>query len=211
MSKSPWRSSAVRRPSAVGTQRCRDPGRMALGRRSHRFRAGEGASDRPIEEPGRDRHERLEGQVQLPAEPAAARTRDDLDLLGFEAHDQGDLVAIHVRRLGGRVDRDPIAVANGVARLGLDVGVLDVDRLEGPARDDRGRRESRPRRRRERRDRQRGGCPAIPRAAGRPRGRRQHRGRPAGGSGSQAIGTSSSPMRATVSASPTSATTASPR
>ena len=48
----------------------------------------------------------------------------------IEAHDQGHLVAVHIGRLGAGEDLDAIADAPGIARLRLDIGMLDEGGLE---------------------------------------------------------------------------------
>ena len=146
---------------------------MPLGRRPHRFRAREHHADRAVQHPGRQRDERLDPEVQLAAEPATARTGDHADLLVGEAEDERDLVAVHVRGLGGREDGDPVADPLRIPGLGFDVGVLDVAR----SRTCRSRRRPRPRgrlrHRRARRDQPPGCCRVSRRGAARRRARRQ--------------------------------------
>ena len=64
-----------------------------------------------LELPGRQRHQRLQREVELAAEAAAAGGRHDAHRLGPEPHHVRDLVAVHVGRLGGgdgsRCDRPP--------------------------------------------------------------------------------------------------------
>ena len=45
----------------------------------------------------------------------------------------GDLVAVHIGRLGAGEDLDAVADAAGIAGLGLDIGVLDEAGLEAPS------------------------------------------------------------------------------
>ena len=122
-------------------------GRMALGARLHRLGPLVDQAHRPAELPGRDRDERLHREVELAAEAAADRRRHDVHLLGRDLQDAGELVAVHVGRLGAGEDADAaqrcaasVAAGDdlGVAGLGLDVGVLDVARRERAFDDARG-------------------------------------------------------------------------
>ncbi len=128
------------REPAVGvrTERRGHARRVPLGRRAHRLRAGVDAADRAVEKPRGHRDHRLEGQVELPAEAAAASGRDHAHPVRREPEDQRDLVAVHVWRLGRRNDLDPVAVASRITGLRFDVGMLEVTRLERPGRHDRG-------------------------------------------------------------------------
>ena len=85
---------------------------------------------RPAELPRRDRQQRLHREVELAAEAAAAGRRHDAHGLGPQPHDDRDLVAVHVGRLGGDMDLDAVADPLGPAGLGLDIGVLDEGGLE---------------------------------------------------------------------------------
>ena len=116
---------------------------MALGRRHDRFAARIDHAHRPIEPPGGDRDEGLDRQIELRAEAAADRGRDDAHLLRRDAQDFRDVVAIHIGRLRAGLNFDAVADAACEARLGLDVGVLDETRLEGAFDDDIGGRERR--------------------------------------------------------------------
>ena len=129
-----------------------------------------------------------------------------------QAEDQRELVAVHVRRLGGGEDLDPSVDQARGPGLGLDVGVLDVGRLEraasavtadsasaaaGVAQPD---------------------DPLDEDVAGRrlvelvrPRVQRRVDARSAAAAAPRSIGSSPSSIAATVAASPTSASTASPR
>ena len=104
---------------------------MALGRRHDRFGARIDHSDRPIEPPRGERNERLDRQVQLRAESAADRGRDDAHLRRRDAENFRDVVAIHIGRLRAGLDFDAIADASGEAGFRLDIGVLDEAGLEG--------------------------------------------------------------------------------
>ena len=103
---------------------------MALGRGRHAFRPRVDQGDRPSELPRRHRHQRLDREVELAAEAAAAGRRHDAHGLGPEPHDDRHLVAVHVGRLGRDMDFDAIADPLGPAGLGLDIGVLDEGGLE---------------------------------------------------------------------------------
>ena len=178
-------------------------GGMALRARGHRLRAGpDGADGSPVvEAPGRDRDQRMDAEVELAAEAAAAGGRDDPHLVRADAEDQRDLVAVHVRRLGADRELDPVADAARDAGLGLDVRVLDERRLDLDLRGHR--RASRAQRRRRRgasaaADEDVAGRGVVQRA-GRPD--RAPRRRPrTGGSGSQVIGSSASLDRRRASA-----------
>ena len=113
-----------------------DPRGMALGRRHDRFAARIDHAHRPIEPPGGDRDEGLDRQIELRAEAAADRRRNDAHLLGRDAEDLRDVVAIHIGRLRAGLDLDAVADAAREARLGLDIGVFDETRLEGAFDDD---------------------------------------------------------------------------
>ena len=108
MSKSPWKRDRGEAPSASAPN-------VAEIRAGWRFvvdaiDSGRGidAADRPVEDERGDRDERLEREVELAAEAAAAGARDDAHAVGRQAEDQGELVAVHVRRLGGHEDLDPV-------------------------------------------------------------------------------------------------------
>ena len=118
----------------VGTGAGRDPGRMALGRGRHALGPGPGHAHRLAGDPGCYRQDRLEERVQLAAEPAAAGRGDDPHLLGCDPQHARHFVPVHVGCLRGGEDLDPVALAHGVAGLGLDIGVLDeagLDRIVG--------------------------------------------------------------------------------
>ena len=107
-----------------------DAGGMALGRRHDRFGARIDHPDRAIEPPRGERDERLDRQVQLRAESAADRGRDDAHLRRRDAENLRDVVAIHVGRLRAGLDFDAIADASRKAGFRLDIGVLDEAGLE---------------------------------------------------------------------------------
>ena len=103
---------------------------MALGRRSHRLDPVEHRADRPVEVPRRHRQQHLERAVDLAAEPASAGAGQHADRVDGKAEHVGDLVAVHVRRLGGGRQLQPVADTPRPTRLGLDIGVLDEGGLE---------------------------------------------------------------------------------
>ena len=108
----------------------RHSGRMALGAGGHAFGPRVDQSHGPLQLPRCDADQRLNRKVELAAEAAAAGGRHDAHRLGLQPHQVGDLVAVHVGRLGGGVDLDPVANPARPAGLGLDIGVLDERRLE---------------------------------------------------------------------------------
>ena len=120
-----------------------DAGGMALGRRHDRFGARIDHPHRPVQPPGRERDERLDRQIELGAEAAADRGRDDAHLRRRDAENFRDVVAVHIGRLGAGLDFDAVADAAREARLRLDIGVLDEAGLERALDDDIGGRETR--------------------------------------------------------------------
>ena len=136
MSKSAWTRTPVSRPSASAPNVAVIRAGWRFGRRGHRLRPridapgpGARAASAAIAISG------CSDRSSLPPNPppqalGMTRTRS----VG-QAEDQGQLVAVHVRRLGGGEDLDaPVDRRGAVARLGLDVGVLDVGGLERPGR-----------------------------------------------------------------------------
>ena len=113
-----------------------DPRGMALGRRHDRFAARINHADRPIELPSSDRDEGLDRQIELRAEAAADRRRNDANLPGRDAENRRNAVAIHIGGLRTGLDLDTIADAASETRLGLDVRVLDETCLEDAFDDD---------------------------------------------------------------------------
>ena len=112
--------------------------RVPLGRRRHALRPRVDAAHRPVQQPGGDRHQRLQRQVQLAAEAAADGRRDHPHLLLRQAEDQRQLIAVHVGRLRARHHLDAVADAPGIAGFRLDVRVFDEGRLERALGDGRG-------------------------------------------------------------------------
>ncbi len=55
---------------------------------------------------------------------------------GAMPENSGDVVAVHIGRLGAGLHLDAVADAAGEAGLGLDIGMLDEAGLEGPFDDD---------------------------------------------------------------------------
>ena len=117
---------------------------MALGARHHALGPLVDAGDRRAGEPGGKRRERLDRDVELAAEAAAAGARHDPHLRWREAQHLGGRVAVHHRRLGRDEELHPLAQAPRPAGLGLDVGVLDEGGLEAPFGGHRAARERRP-------------------------------------------------------------------
>ncbi len=130
MLKSAEKSIADETPVAHRADLCDHARRMALGRRHDRFAARIDHAHRAIEQPGGERDEGLNREIELRAEPAADRGRDDAHLLGRDAQDLRDVVAIHIGRLRAGLDFDAVADAARKAGLGLDIGVLDKAGLE---------------------------------------------------------------------------------
>ncbi len=106
------------------------PRGMALGRRHHRFRTRVDHADGAVQLPGRERDKRLNGKIEFCAETAADSGRQNAHLLGRDAQNFRDVVAIHVGRLRAGLHFYAIADAAREAGLGLDIGVLDKARLE---------------------------------------------------------------------------------
>ena len=103
---------------------------MALGARHHALRPLVDAGDRRAGEPGGERCERLDRDVELATEAAAAGARHDPHLRRREAKDLGCHVPVHDRRLRRDPELDTVAHATCPAGLGLDIGVLDEGGLE---------------------------------------------------------------------------------
>ena len=103
---------------------------MALGARHHALRPLVDAGDRRAGEPGGERRERLDRDVELATEAAAAGARHDPHLRRREAKDLGCHVPVHDRRLRRDPELDAVAHATCPAGLGLDIGVLDEGGLE---------------------------------------------------------------------------------
>ena len=88
-----------------------------------------GKAHRLARHPCRQRDEGLQRNIQLGAKAAAGGGRHDAHLAGFEAHDLGHAVAIHVGGLGAGINLDALAHPARIARFGLDIGVLDKTRF----------------------------------------------------------------------------------
>ena len=80
--------------------------------------------------PGGNGDERLDRQIELRAKSATKGRRNDAHVFGRDAEDGRNVVAIHVRRLGARLDFDAVANAASKACLRLDIGVLDEARFK---------------------------------------------------------------------------------
>ena len=83
-----------------------------------------------MQTPGRERDERLDGKIELRSEAAADRGRDDAHSRRRDAENFGDIVAIHIGRLGAGLDLDAVADAARETGFRLDIGVLDKAGLE---------------------------------------------------------------------------------
>ena len=105
---------------------------MALGGRHHALGPLVDAGDRRAGEPGGERRERLDRDVELAPKTAAAGARHDPHLSGGKAQDLGRHVPVHDRRLGRDGEFHPVSHAPRPAGLRLDIGVLDESRLEAP-------------------------------------------------------------------------------
>ena len=108
---------------------------MPFGGGGHRLGARVGAAHRHPEHPCGQRHQGLDGLVELAPEAAAARGRPDAHPFGFDAEHVRHLVAVHVGGLGAGRHLDAVVLdAPRVPRLRLDVGVLEEGGLELAAR-----------------------------------------------------------------------------
>ena len=72
----------------------------------------------------------------LAPKPPPTAVGNDAHFFGRDAENPGDVVAIHIGRLGAGLHFDAVADATGKTRFGLDVGVLDKTGLENPFDDD---------------------------------------------------------------------------
>ena len=140
MLKSPSKSNAISRPSRVAAALARIARRMALGARLHRLGPLVDQAHRPAELPGGDREQRLHREVELAAEAAADRRRARCGpaparCRGRARSRRGPCTASACRRRRGSGAAPSAARADdlGVARLGLDVGVLDEARSRSAA------------------------------------------------------------------------------
>ena len=107
---------------------------MALGACHHALGPLVDAGDRRVREPGGERRERLDRDIELAAEAAAAGARHDPHLRWREAQYLGRHVAVRHRRLGRDEELHPVVHTPRPAGLGLDVGVLHEGGLEAPVR-----------------------------------------------------------------------------
>ncbi len=99
--------------------------RVPLDRGLQALLAAEGDLDRPAGDVGGDRRHRLEGDLQLAAEPAAERRGDDPDLLARQVEHLHQLLAGLERRLGRRVHGDRAVGSHlGEAHQWLEIGMV---------------------------------------------------------------------------------------
>ena len=98
---------------------------MTFCRRHDRFLARIGHAHGPAQNPGGERDERLHGKIELRAETAADRSRNDANLRRRDTDNSRDIVAVHIGRLGAGLHLDAIADAPGKAGFRLDIGVFD--------------------------------------------------------------------------------------
>ena len=68
-------------------------------------------------------------QVQLAAETTAAGSRDHPNGVLRQPHNIGDLVPVHIRRLGGDSYLKSVSYATGPACFGFDIAMFDEPRL----------------------------------------------------------------------------------
>ena len=98
---------------------------MTLGRGLHGL---DTRIDNPYRSAGlhaRKSNEGLDGKIELGAESAADRRRDDADILASDVEDPGQAFPVQDRRLGAGVDRHPAFAPDRVTSFGLDVGMFD--------------------------------------------------------------------------------------
>ena len=116
--------SAVRVRRGLG----RDARGMALRRRRHALGARVDHAHRPAQQPRCHATSGCTDRSSLPPKPPPHRGRHDAHLLGRDAEDRREFVAVHVRRLRAGDDFDAVADAARVAGFRLDIGVLDETR-----------------------------------------------------------------------------------
>ena len=110
----------------VATEARRHESRVPLGRAHHAFRAAVDGGDRTLRQPGCNGDQRLHRKIELAAKAAAAGCRDDADIFLGQFEDVCHFVTVHDWRLGRDVDFYSIPDATRPARLGLDIGMLDI-------------------------------------------------------------------------------------
>ena len=75
--------------------------------------------------PGGGGQHGLHRLIQLAAKATTANRRHDTHLFRRQIHDQGNLVTVHIWRLGRDMDFQTVAVAPGEAGFGLNIGMFD--------------------------------------------------------------------------------------
>ena len=100
-------------------------GGVTLGGRDNRFRTRINHAHRLPENPGSQRNKWLNGQIQLRAEAAADRSRNNAHRLGSDPENFCDVRTIHVGRLGAGLNLDLVVHPPGKAGFRFDVSMLD--------------------------------------------------------------------------------------
>ena len=103
---------------------------MSLGRRRHALDAVPYGTHGPLQNPARYGQQGLHRDIELAAKTATTSRGDDAHALLCKAKHPRHLVPVHVGRLRAGKDLHALADATGIARLGLDIGVLDKTGLE---------------------------------------------------------------------------------
>ena len=128
------RSERKETPVGIGAHRQRDRHRVALDVVLRRFRARQHGLDGSAQQLRGERRLRLDRQLLLRAERAAARAQRDLDLRGIQLQHLGDLLVVVQRALALRVHLDAVSLRRHEARFRLEKG--DVDGLRSKRRFD---------------------------------------------------------------------------
>ena len=123
----------------VATDAALHLGRVAFGGGGHTFAAAVDHAAGPASFQRHQPDQRLQGHIQLGAEPAASGRGQDAHTVCWQAKDGGGVIAVHHRGLSAGADAQNRALHPSRARLGFDIGVFDIGRLKAPF-DDMGRR-----------------------------------------------------------------------
>ena len=107
-----------------------DARRVALRAAGHALRPRQHRAHRPPQQPGGDRQHRLDRDIQLAAEAAAAGRGDDPHIGLQDAQHARHFLEVHIGRLGAGKDFYSVTDALRPAGLGLDIGVLDEAGLD---------------------------------------------------------------------------------